>query len=357
MEKDDIETMERISSKYKMRYDNMTVNFGDKIQGTNVFVPINITNLLKDLDMFKESLIDVKDFEFHSAVSILNLYAHYKHYFMINDANHVVIIGYVKDNYTYDKYKDIIDQVVDYCGFFPNIYTVPKILLDNRFYIHIVSAIMMYMKSVFPTTNHSSIFVVSNFSMDRQMMCLFPTYAAYTMLKGYAGQPIILDKLKYMSTIMKKEMFYTGSTNKVYLEYLNMFIGRYFGTNANINKNSASDIKIQYVHSKTTEKLEVMNKFFNSTFNKESIESISSQAYKYFTSIGEFANQESATHFLLFEKVYDFRFQNLGELNTIIIPLLNSWRTKLKDYEMQKDAEKYKKLISHQMFTNWLTQG
>ena len=178
MENDDIETMERISSKYKMRYDNMSVNFGDKIQGTNVFVPINITNLLKDLEMFKESLIDVRDFEFHAAVSILNLYAHYKHYFMINDANHVIIIGYVKDNYIYDRYKDILDQVVDYCGFFPNIYTVPKILLDNRFYMHIVSAIMMYMKSVFPTTNYSSIFVVSNFSMDRQMMCLFPTYAA-----------------------------------------------------------------------------------------------------------------------------------------------------------------------------------
>ena len=182
------------------------------------------------------------------------------------------------------------------------------------------------------------------------------TAAAYEAAKAGADV-LVLEKMKYMSTIMRKEMYYYGSTNKMYLEYLNMFVGRYLGTNANIgkNSNSSSDIKITYTHTKTSDKLEVLNKFFNSTFNKESIESISSQAYKYFTSIGEFANQESANHFLLFEKVYDFRFQNIGDLNTIIIPLLNSWRTKLKDYEIQKDAEKYKKLINHQMFTNWLT--
>jgi len=40
MFQDDIEIIERIASKYKHRYDNMSVKFQDKIAGSLVFVPI-----------------------------------------------------------------------------------------------------------------------------------------------------------------------------------------------------------------------------------------------------------------------------------------------------------------------------
>ena len=47
----------------------MDVAFGEAVAGTNVYVPINLTSILMDLESFKESLVDDKDFEilYHSS--------------------------------------------------------------------------------------------------------------------------------------------------------------------------------------------------------------------------------------------------------------------------------------------------
>lgn len=357
MDQFDCETLERMSSKYKIRYDNMDVLFGDQVQGTNVYVPINITNILMDFAQFKTSLIDVKDFEMHAAISILNLFAHYRHFFKLRDANHIIIIGYVKDNYIYNQHRDIIDQVVAYCNFFPNVYMIPKILLDNRMYLHIASAIMCYMKSVTPTNHQSAIVVVSNSSIDRQMMCLFPTRFAYTVMKDYTQKPQIIEKTSYMRGIMVKDEFYDGSPYKAQLECMNVLLGRYFGnTFKSVMKrmNRKGDLKTKYKHHKSSDKAAVISSFISGVYDQDSTKSVSTQMMMYLASSGEITDKEGLESFMLFEKIYDFRYQNLGELNQLIIPLLNSWRKKIKDYALARESESYKSLIAHPLFSNWL---
>ena len=356
MDQYDCETLEHMSSKYKIRYDNMDVIFGSLVAGTNVYVPINISNLLLDFAQFKTSLIDVKDFEMHAAISILNLFAHYRHFFKLKDANHIIIIGYVNNNYVYDQNKEIIDQVVDYCNFFPNVYMIPKILLDNRMYTHIVSAVMCYMKSVSPNIHQSSIFVVSNSSIDRQMMCLFPTRCAYTLLKSYMNQPQIIEKTEYMRAIMTKPMFYDGSPYKAQLECMNVLLGRYFNSmfkNAS-KKINKENTKMRYLHNKSVDKAGIISQFLSGVYDQNSAKSVSTQMMMYLRSSGELLDSNTSEIFTTFEKLYDFRYQNLGELNQTIIPLITYWRKKIKDYTLARDCESYKALIAHPLFSNWL---
>ena len=352
----DIKTIEITCTKAKLRYDEMDVAFGDKIAGLNIFVPINLTSVIIDLGMFKESLIDASDFEIHAAISILNIFAHYKHFFQTKNVNHVVIVGYVKDNWIYNKYKNILDQVVDYCEFFPNVYMIPKVLLDNRLYIHLVSAVLNHMKMVMPTKHQSGMFVVSNNSVDRQLMCLFPTKCAYTMFKNCMRKTEIIEKTSYMRSVLIDSKYYDNSPNKSQLEQMNILLGGYFGYLKSymkrIRKND--NIRLKYLHTKTADKNTVLTSFLKESYDQNSPDSASSQFLDYLMKSNEFADKNTMSVFAIFERIYDFRYQNIGELNNMIIPMMNAWRKKIKDYALARESEAYKTLISHQLFSNWL---
>lgn len=356
MDQIDINTLEAMASKYKIRYDVMDVEFGQKVEGTNVYVAINLTNVLTDFSMFKESLVDVKGFEEHASISLLNLIAHYKHFFQLKNANHIICIAFVKDNYIYNKNKEIMDQLVDYSSFFKNVYVIPKILNDNRLYMHVVCATMTHMKNVALGTNQSSIFLVSNAQIDRQIMCLFPTRCAYTLMKDYKQQPLLVDKTRYMHYVMKKDMYYDGSPFKAQLECMNVLLGRWFGTLKAVLKKvrKSDDYACKYLHMKTAEKINVLSNFLTGAYDADSVQSVSTQFVRYLSGSGEFLDKTTLDSFAYFEKLYDFRYQNIGELNRMIIPLLATWQRKIKDYDLVRESENYKALIAHPLFSNWL---
>lgn len=355
----DISTIEKMCAiKMKIKYDEMSVAFGDKIEGTNVYVPINLTLILSDLLEYKESLVDATGFEIHAAISILNIFAHYKHFFQTKNANHVIILGFVKDNWVYNKSKAILDQVVDYCEFFPNVYMLPKILKDtpqfNRLYLHIVSATMLHMEMALPKTNKSCIFLVSNMVIDRQIMFLFPTKYACTIFKNYMRKTEIIEKTSYMRDIFNKPQYYDESSYKPQLEQMNVLLGAYFGkfNNSSIFKRFGSN-SIKFIHNRYTDKIKILSEFLTLEYDINSTNSVSSQFLKCLINLKELEPQY-IRKISMFESVYDYRYQNINEINSIIVPILKTWRKKIKDYSLARESESYKLLISHQLFSNWL---
>lgn len=347
----DIKNIEIMCTKVKIRYDEMDVAFGTQIDGTNVYVPINLTSILTDLYEFKETLIDTDGFEIHAAICILNIFAHYKHFFQIKNANHVIILGYVRDNWVYNKFKDVLDQVVDYCEFFPNTYMMAKIMCDNKLYIHLISSALSYMKSVSPNVHQSSIFVVSNTVIDRQLMCIFPTKCAYTIFKNYARKVEIIEKTSYMRGLFSKPQYYDESPYKSQLEQMNVLLGIYFGKFKNIAKRLNKDNKIEFKHNKNVDKINILTAFLDKVYDQNSTNSASIQFLEYLIQSHEI---DIPKLLYSFEMMYDYRCQKVSILNNITIPILNSWKKKIKDYNLARESEKYKSLISHQLFSNWL---
>ncbi len=359
MDKSDIDIIEKTCAiKTKIRYDEMDVAFGKNVTGSNVYVPINLTSVLLDLMKFKnDAACDINGFETHAAISILNIFAHYKHFFQTKNANHVIILGFVKDNWVYNKCKCIIDQVIEYCEFFPNIYMIPKILKDNMMYVHIVSSIMMHMDSITPNTNPSMIIVVSNVSTDRQLMCLYPTKCAYTVFKNnYSfNKSEFINKYMYMRETLNLSRHYDESKYKTQLEQMNVLLGLYFGkfkSALSVYKNINFNFKL--THSRVTDKYNVLTNFLENVYDSDSLESVSNQFLKYLIDSKELIDINSIKTFKFFESRYDFRYNNIYELNLIITPLLKTWRKKIKDYSLARESETYKTLISHQLFSNWL---
>mgnify|MGYP003293958952 CR=1 FL=1 len=165
---DEINKDYKTDSLYSIEQEGKTLMFYEIILNSYVLPPDKEIDDAK-IEIPKQKIlnqptteIDEKDFEIHACISILNIYGHYKHFFKTNDARHVIILGYVKDNYTYNQYSKVLDGLGEFCNFFPNVYTIPKILLDNRLYVHIVAALMQYMYKMTPKPNHSSIYVISN---------------------------------------------------------------------------------------------------------------------------------------------------------------------------------------------------
>lgn len=356
MQDDDIQILQRISAKEKIRYDEMDVKYEGLISGTNCFICINFTQLLIDLETFREGLVDEKEFTLHAAIELLNVYAHYKHYFQTRDANHVILIGYVRDKRTYEKYKEILDSVYEMTTYFPNIYLLPNITSKNTLSVHIVESVLINMYKTMGTLKNkfSSIFIVSNTNVDRQLMCAFPTRAAYVMHKGYGfSNTVFLSKEEYLLKITKTKENYDNMLHKAELEYMNILVGKYFNT-VKLKLSKTDNIKINYKHSRLIDKINNLNDFIENVYDPVKNIGISKQFLLYLKSKGEIATTEGIDALTNYESYFDYRYQNIGSLNEITMIIFKTWKQKIRDYAIARESENYKILLDHLMYSNWL---
>ena len=366
MFEDDIKNMDGITHKYKIKYDVFDSEFKeekDQIKGYSCYVPINLTSLVYEFTRLKEAVIDTTDFELHAAISILNLYAHYKHYFKSRGAKNVIVMGYVKDVYVYRKYKQILDRVYDYSVFFQGIYTIPDITEPNIPIMYIVASALSYMheankspKFLFDGSKSCNVFVISSFPHDRQLMLAFPTNVAAVIFKNsYTRKEVIITKEDYMRKLCKKEELYDNCSRKSDLKYLNFFIGRYFGT-MRIRFFYRNDVT-EVIHFKTkgySKKMKLIMKFIEEKYDPVSEKNMIHQLLDYFKEIGELLDKSEWQSFYTYEKEFDYHMQNKGNLLRTISPLIETWLKKIKDYEINRQSESYQKLITHQLSINWL---
>lgn len=361
MVKEDISMLEIMSAKYKARYDQiLTVVGGDKkIFGLVVFVPIDLTGLVNEFLDFKEALTDTEDFDLHASVTILNLYAHYKHYFMLHKAQKAIVIGYVKDKYNYGKAKHILNMVVDFCNFFPGVYTVPDIYENNHYYIHAVCAILIYMKKMVRDSKTGILCVGANV-VNRQLMYLFANVFAYSCFRLTFNQHMkFVSKMDHLKRIIGGEKLYYSALNKHEIQYLNVFLARFMNFDKSYHnllpKKTGKNI-IRFTKRKTQDKIKMLSTFLVNVYDPERAEPMSVQFYLYVLAEGMFADKESYENFRLYLRLFDYRFQNQGRINEVIVPLLRSWSKKVKDFAINRQSESYKRLIKHQLYVNWLNQ-
>lgn len=355
MQDDDLQIMQRISAREKARYDELDLKLTNTMAGTICYVMINFSELLSNLDAFRSGLVDDKDFTIHAAIECLNVYSHYKHYFQTRDAYHVILVGYVRDSYIYNENKEILDMLYEFTKYFPNIYLIPNIANKGVLHVHIAAAVIEYMKKMTPNKkNYSSIYVISNISSDRQLLFTFPTKNAVAIYKGYGFTgTVFLNKYDYIAKIMKSKENYVNFPNKAELEYMNVLVGKYLNS-VKFKHSKMDTLKVNYKTTRTADKILLLERFISDAYDPSKQMNISKQFILFLQSQGEIINTGGVNNLTFYETYFDYRYQNIGKLNEIIIPLFNSWKQKIKDYSIARASEGFKILQQHEMYLNWL---
>jgi hypothetical protein len=351
---DDIEVLEKITAKHKYRYEVLDTCFEESIIGTIIYVPINITILLTELAQFGDSLDDNVDFKMHSAIAIMNLFAHYKHYYTVKKAESVIIVGFVKDNYYYKQYENIITIVENMCEFFPNVYFMSNIA--SMKHTILVGGFLRYIHSIIVTDFKSSIHIYSSFNVDKQLLCLFPTKEAYKVCKLMNTTTVdFLSKRQFINKVFKDN---TPAYDLVHMyrseiERLVVILGVYFGSYECFSSSERNTYSFPFTRDKLVKKADKVSQFITKYYNRNnSQENINNQFEKYICQF--LINQSDSVSLASYIKKYDF-FSHQGQyIHNVMKELYNASKAKIKDYAMSKESEKYKLLIHHQLYANWL---
>lgn len=356
METTDIETLERITSKYKIRYDSMEVLFGDTLIGSRLFMAINITPLVKDLNEFEDTIANTDDYDLQCAISIMNLFAHYKHYYKARaKVEQIIIIGYVRDSYTYKKYSKLLDMISSICDYFHGVYFIPDIYNGNN--VHIVCACINYMNAC-ATNKHIPIMihVLSPYNMDKQILNCIPTTNACKLQKELSGKPTVQYKKEIMEKLFKSHPeLYDDSEYKPEIDALLVSIGKFLNSMVCSKvKQTTDDYLIKYTVKSITKKIPIVFEFLKTGYRSETGIPISTQFINYLADNHIFAEPVDQSIMIRYLKSCDFRFQNIGVLNTSLAPLIETWKKKIKDYAKERESERYKMLVKHQLYINWL---
>jgi hypothetical protein len=353
MKIDDIETLEKITAKHKYRYEILDSCFENSVIGTIIYVPINITILLNELSQFGDTLDDSADFHMHCAISVMNLFAHYKHYYKVKKAELVIIVGYVKDAYYYRQFQSIITIIENICEFFPNIYFMSNIASIKHTIL--VGGFLRYIHSTLTTELKSSIHVYSSLNIDKQLLMLFPAKESYKICKPMNTTTVdFLSKRQFINKIFKgREDIYTAvHMYKSEIERLVVILGIFFGSYECCSASEKNAFSFSFLKENLKKKVDRVKEFITTKYDRlNSQENMNNQFEKYLLQYLAGGNGES---FKTYVKRYDF-FSHQGQyIHKIMQELYNSSKTKFKDYEMLKESEKYKLFINHQLYANWL---
>jgi hypothetical protein len=354
MKLNDIELLERIAGKYKFKYEVLDSCFENTVSNALIYVPINITLMLSEIKEYGDSLDDRGDFYLHCAITVMNLFAHYKHYYMTRQASRVVIIGFVKDSYFYKQFQRIISIIENICEFMPNIYFMGDVAgIKHTIF---VGGFLSYINSATLPSSPASIHVYSGLNIDKQLLCLFPSKEAYKICKPMnSGQTDFLSKRQFIQKLFKnnEEAFSFVHTYKPEIERLSVIIGIFFGSYECYSSSEKSRFNFTFNRDNIKNKSRSLLDFFQNYYDKSNIsENMNAQALgflkksltnpSYFESLKTYVNR------------YDYFYHEGRHMHNIMKELYNAYKVKILDYEISKESEKYRLLTQHPLYSNWL---
>jgi hypothetical protein len=345
---EDITVMEQIIAKYKYRYEILDSVFGNSILGVTVYAPINITGILNDLKLFQTELTNTSDFEIHCVIGIMNLFAHYKHYYIVRKVLNVIIVGYVRDKQIYNQFKYIISNIQSICDFFPHIYFMENI--TNLRHTILVGSFIRYLYTITIKQNKNSIHVYSNYNIDKQLLTIFPTKDAYKINKQmYSNKVEFLSKEQFIEKLVKGNNAIINYRSEI--ERLCVPIGLFLNTYICISSRDKNEFNINFQKMQTKHKIQYIIDFIEKYYRKEDNKNINSQFIEYLSHINIVNNY---TAFTQYEKEYDTFIHQGKQVHIFMQQLYNAWKAKLKDYSLSKESEKYKMFTEHHLYVNWL---
>jgi hypothetical protein len=310
--------------------------------------------VLNELKQFGDSLYDNKDFNLHCGIAIMNLFAHYKHYYVNRKAAQVNIIGYVKDNYQYKQYHGIIAIIENLCEFFPHIYFMNNVAPIKHTIL--VAAYINYLRSITVSGLSCSIHVYSSYNIDKQLLCIIPTQNAYKICKLMNTSKVdFLSKRQFIAKLFKdnNDAYEIVHTFKPEIERLNVILGVFLGSYECDSSSEKEYFTFSFIRENIKKKSGHIYEYFTNYYNKEDPRfNINNQFINFLSSF--LINPVDIASLRNYANRYDY-FSHEGQyLHKFMREIHNSHRIKIKDYEMSKETEKYRLLIEHQLYANWL---
>jgi hypothetical protein len=350
----DIELLERIAAKHKYRYDVLDSCFSKTITNTIIYIPINITLLLTELKQFGDTLSDTKDFNLHCAIAVLNLFAHYKHYYTTHHATQVIIVGYVKDNFFYKQFHGIITIIENLSEFFPHVYFMKNIAPMK--YTILVGAYLNYIHSSTVSGLNRSIHIYSSFNVDKQLLYLFPTKESYKICKPMNSSNVdFLSKRQFILKLFKDntDAYELVHTFKPEIERLSLLIGIFFGTYECYSSSEKDTFTFSFTRETLKKRVGHLYDFLTTHYQKDNPKvNINQQFLQY---IAQFlTNPIDLESLKTYISRYDYFYHEGRYMHKFMSEIHNANRIKIKDYEMSKETEKYRLMNEHPLYANWL---
>lgn len=190
-----------ISNIFKIKYEKMNeyfeIYFKNIKPRKKILILMDIGKIINVLMIIakKNSMIVTKKQKQKILISVLNIIAHYRHYFYSVHKCTNSFVLYCSNIDHYDEYDDIIEEITNITKFIPGIIAIPRIETENKFYyIHLVAHIIEYVKKL---TNSMSrelvVFCTENNPLEYQYLMIEPnTFYCRTS----AINDIILDYKK-----------------------------------------------------------------------------------------------------------------------------------------------------------------
>jgi hypothetical protein len=351
---EDIDLLERIVAKHKYRYEVLDSCFDITVANVIIYIPINVTVVLTEIQQFKETLSDTKEFALHAGIAIVNLFAHYKHYYMSKSAASTFIIGFVKDSYYYKQFHSIISVVENICEFFPHIFFMGNITPIKHTIL--VAGLMQHIHTYTLTDLKSSIHVYSSLNVDKQLMCVFPAKESYKICKPMNTSTVeFLSKRQFIRKVFKDntEVYDPVHMYKAEIERLCVILGIYFNTYECYSASEKKKFTFTFARDTIKHKVGHFKTFLEERYVKEDKSLNINQQFTQFLKsyLEKSVDLESLKTYV---NRYDY-FSHQGRyLSTVMSQLYSTYRVKLLDYEMSKESEKYRLFIQHPLYANWL---
>jgi hypothetical protein len=354
MQTEDIQLLEKIVARHKYRYEILDSCFSETVLNTVIYIPINVTLVLTEIEQFKETLVETKDFNLHAGIAIANLFAHYKHYYSTKQVASTFIIGFVKDSFYYKKFHSIIRIVENICEFFPHVFFMGNYASIKHTIL--VAGLLQHIHTHTATKLESSIHIYSSFNVDKQLLCIFPSKEAYKICKPMNGSRVeFLSRRQFIKKIFKdnNDAYEPVHIYKSEIERLCVILGIFFGTYECYSSSEKKSYTFSFSRGTLKYKVNQFLSFLTAHYNNDDPQlNINQQLTLYLKNYLEKPiDLESLKNYV---NRYDYFTHQGPYLHNIIRELYNAYRVKILDYEMSKESEKYRLFIQHPLYANWL---
>ncbi len=335
-----------ISNIFKTRYEILKENIkiDNKYKNNAIMMSIDIGHIMRLLFEIieRKNLIITKKDRSLMFVSIINIVAHYRHFFhsiLKIDNTFVLYCGNTED---YDEFSDIITDLYDFGKFIPNFIVIPKNKTTKKYhYYHILAYIINYAKTmcdhekkklnlfVLASQNDYAVLQIGN-------ICDKTYYLNSNLDKTIITHDEIWNKKLLIDDERFKNIKYSYFLNKLLFPYLIYF-------------RKITD-KDHIIESKNNTRYETRTKqiFEFIDLNSKSIDIV--------VDYGKFLNfsEEDIKNcrFIMNELLY----QNNPGIKNFIKDLIKSWNQKLHDKKLNNVNEFYDLLSENNIIILWLNE-
>lgn len=340
---EDIEYLERSMSSFKLKYIEMESWFPleEATQSQKRYIiAFNITNILDMILEMKSQINETLNYDFHAAISLLNIVAHYKHFYSSKMKSKSTIILYTHSYSSYKLHENILNKLKTMCEFIPGIIYIDPISDKENIYPHITYALIQLIK----ITNNSQklqtiVHVYSNHNIDYQL--IFSSESKENrLIKISPWKTKIETKFMIMSKVFGNKDFYNKNNYKSEIETMFIPFGLYMNTIVK-GPNPLIHMKGERKEARLQNIINFLNKH-NGKTDTELFEAFKS----------ELIDEKDRSIYQRYLEEHDYHSNKY--VIELAKNLLNLWSSKIKDYNLIKDNEKVRILKHHDLRLNWL---